>query len=149
MPFEPSIEVPRPTTRSAESSSGLNISLVVPQSWEDPFSLSTANLEDTTVALPVGYTANPSLASGLGTCTPLQFESETSSSLPGAGCPPESKIGAVEVETPVLSEKLTGSIYIATPFDNKFGSLLGLFIVVKDPRGGSSSNSPARSSRTP
>ncbi len=135
VPFEPSIEV-QPTTRSAESSSGLNISLVVPQSWEDPFSLSTANLEDTTVALPVGYTANPSLASGLGTCTPLQFESETSSSLPGAGCPPESKIGAVEVETPVLSEKLTGSIYIATPFDNKFGSLLGLYIVVKDPARG-------------
>ena len=36
----------------------------------------------------------------------------------------------------MLSEKLTGSIYIATPFDNKFGSLLGLYIVVKDPARG-------------
>ena len=135
VPFEPSIVV-QPTTNAAESPSGLNVSLLVPQSWEDPYSISTANLKDTVLALPVGYTANPSLASGLGTCTPQQFDSETSSSLPGAGCPEESKIGTVEVETPVLSEKLTGSIYIATPFDNKFDSLLGLYIVVKDPARG-------------
>jgi hypothetical protein len=135
VPFDPSIEV-APTTRSAESSSGLNISLVVPQTWENPSGITTANVKATTVALPVGYTANPSLASGLGTCTPGQFASETSSSLPGAGCPAESKIGVVSVETPVLDEKLTGNIYIATPFDNKFDSLLGLYIVVKDPQRG-------------
>ena len=63
VPFDPSIEV-QPTTRSAESPSGLNVSLVVPQTWENPYSIATANLKDTTVALPVGYTANPSLAVG-------------------------------------------------------------------------------------
>jgi hypothetical protein len=135
VPFDPSIEV-QPTTRSAESPSGLDISLVVPQTWEKPETISTSNLKDTTVALPVGYTANPSLASGLGTCSPHQFESETSSSPPGAGCPPEAKIGTVEVETPVLAEKLAGNIYVATPFDNKFDSLLALYIVVKDPARG-------------
>ena len=132
VPFNPSIAV-QPTTRFAESSSGLNISLLVPQTWEKPETLKTSNLKDTTVALPVGYTANPSLASGLGVCTVAQLESETSSSLPGSGCPAESKIGTVEVETPVLDEKLTGNIYIAKPFENKFDSLLGLYIVVKDP----------------
>jgi hypothetical protein len=133
VPFVPSIEV-APTTRSAESSSGLDVSLVVPQAWENPYSLSTANLKDSVVALPVGYTANPSLASGLGVCTVAQFESETSSSAFGAGCPPESKIGEVDVETPVLVEgHLKGNIYIAKPFDNPFGTLLGLYIVVKDP----------------
>ena len=30
-------------------------------------------------------------------------------------------------------EKLSGSIYIAKPFENPFDSLLGLYIVVKDP----------------
>ena len=65
VPFEPSIEV-QPTTRSAESPSGLDVSLVVPQSWENQFTISTANLKDTSVTLPEGYTANPSLASGLG-----------------------------------------------------------------------------------
>ncbi len=135
VPFDPSIEV-QPTTRSAESPSGLDISLLVPQTWESPSGIATANLKETTVALPAGYTANPSLASGLGTCTPQQFESETSSSAPGAGCPAESKIGVVNVETPILAEKLTGNIYVATPFDNKFDSLLGLYIVVKDPTKG-------------
>ena len=135
VPFAPSIDV-EPTTRSAESSSGLNISLEVPQTWENPYGIATSNLKDSTVALPVGYTANPSLASGLGTCTPQQFEAETSDSPPGAGCPPESKIGVVNVETPVLTENLAGNIYIATPFDNKFDSLLALYIVVKDPARG-------------
>ncbi len=135
VPFDPSIEV-QPTTRAAESPSGLNISLVVPQTWENPYTLATSDLKNTTLALPVGYTANPSLAAGLGVCSVAQFESETSSSAPGAGCPAESKIGTVEVETPVLAEKLTGNIYIATPFANKFGSLLGLYIVVKDPERG-------------
>jgi hypothetical protein len=136
VPFEPSIEV-APTTRSAESSSGLNVSLVVPQSWDNPESIASAHLKDSVVTLPVGYTANPSLASGLtNPCSSGQFESETSSSAPGAGCPAESKIGTVDVETPVLAEHLTGNIYIATPYENRFGSLLALYIVVKDPARG-------------
>ncbi len=109
LPFFPSLEV-TPTTRAAESSSGLNVSLVVPQTYEDPETLATSNLKANTVALPVGYTANPSLASGLGVCTPEQLEAETAAGLPGSGCPAESKIGSVEVETPLLAEKLTGAV---------------------------------------
>ena len=135
VPFNPSIEV-QPTTRSAESSSGLNVSLIVPQSWENPNSLSTADLKDSVVALPVGYTANPSLASGLGVCTQQGFEAETAFSAAGAGCPSESKIGTVAVETPVLAEELTGNIYVAKPYENPFGTLLALYIVVKDPARG-------------
>jgi hypothetical protein len=142
IPFDPSIEV-QPTTNTAESPSGLNVSLVVPQSWETPYSISTANLKDTSLTLPVGYTVNPSAGSGLGVCRPEQLAAETSSSLPGEGCPPESKIGTVDVETPVLAEKLSGAIYVAEPFNNPFGSpehpggsLLALYIVVKDPARG-------------
>jgi hypothetical protein len=135
VPFRPTIEV-QPTTRSAESPSGLDVSLDVPQTWEKPETLSTANLKDTVLTLPVGYTVNPSAGSGLGACTPAQLEIETYSSLSGEGCPAESKIGAVEVETPVLTEKLSGSIYIAKPFENPFDSLLALYIVVRDPARG-------------
>ncbi len=131
VPFEPSIVV-QPTTDTVESSSGLNVSLLVPQAWEDPQTISTANLKDTALTLPVGYTVNPSAGSGLGVCTPEQLAAETSAGLPGSGCPEESKIGSVEVETPVLAENLTGSIYVAKPFDNPSDSLLGLYIVVKD-----------------
>ena len=43
VPFAPSIVV-RPTTNTAESPSGLNISLVVPQSWENIDSVASSNL---------------------------------------------------------------------------------------------------------
>ena len=141
VPFEPSIEV-NPSTRSAESPTGMDVSLVVPQSWENPNSISTANLKDAKVTLPEGFTVNPSAGSGLGSCTPQQYESETAASLPGEGCPPESKLGSIEIETPLLAEKIPGAIYIATPYDNKpefgdaehpGGSLLALYVVAKDP----------------
>ncbi len=139
VPFEPSIEV-QPTTRSAESASGLNVSLLVPQTYDNPFSIATANLKDTKVTLPKGITINPSAGSGLGACNPAQYESETAESPVGAGCPPESKIGSIEIETPILAEKINGAVYVATPYDNPFpeaghpgGSLLALYIVAKDP----------------
>ncbi len=144
VPFEASIKA-QPSTLSAESPTGLEVSLVVPQSWENPFTISTSNLKDATVTLPEGMTANPSLAAGLGACTPQQYEAETSGSLPGAGCPAESKIGSIEIETPLLAEKIPGAIYIAKPYDNVSsfgdpehpgGSLLALYVVAKDPARG-------------
>ena len=141
LPFAPSLVV-QPTTSSAESPSGLNVTEEVPQSWEKAETLSTANLKDTKLTLPVGYTINPSAGSGLGVCTPQQLETETAEGLPGSGCPSESKIGTVSVETPVLTEKLGGAVYIAAPYDNRpefgtpehpGGSLLALYVVVKAP----------------
>jgi hypothetical protein len=119
--------------------------LLVPQTYEDPESLASSNLKTTVLTLPVGYTINPSAGSGLGTCSPAQFEAETAEGLPGSGCPAESKIGSVEVETPVLSERLSGEIYATTPYDNRpefgspahpGGSLLALYIILKDPARG-------------
>ncbi len=137
--FDPSIEV-QPSTVSAESPSGLSVSLIVPQTWEDPFGISTSNLKDAKVTLPQGFTINPSAGSGLGACSPSQYAAETPESPVGAGCPPESKIGSIEIETPLLTEKILGSVYVATPYDNPFseqghpsGSLLALYIVAKDP----------------
>ncbi len=144
VPFEPSIEA-QPSTRSADSPTGLEVGIVVPQTWENQFTIATANLKDARVTLPEGMTANPGLAEGLGACTPAQYASETSGSLPGEGCPAESKIGSIEIETPLLNEKIQGAIYIATPYDNipEFGdaehpggSLLALYIVAKDPARG-------------
>lgn len=133
VPFEPSIEM-QPSTTSTDSPSGLTANVIVPQAWENPVSLSTANLKDATVALPVGFTINPSAGAGLAACSEALFAAETSSSLPGQGCPAESKIGSVEIETPILDEKANGAVYVATPFHNPpFDSLLGLYIVAKIP----------------
>jgi hypothetical protein len=129
--FEPSIKA-APTTTAAESPTGLNFSIGIPQTWEQPGTIVTSNLKDTSVTLPEGLTANPSLAVGLGSCTPAQYESETAQSPIGAGCPPEAKIGSIEIETPLLAEKIPGAVYIATPYDNPFDSLLALYVVAKD-----------------
>jgi hypothetical protein len=130
-PFYPSFEA-QPTTTSAESPSGLNATLTVPQTWESPETLASSDLDDTRVTLPLGMTINPSAGSGLGSCTPQQLEKETPFSLPGEGCPPESKIGSIEIETPLIEEKITGAVYIATPYDNPFDSLLALYVVAKN-----------------
>lgn len=68
VPFAPSLVV-QPTTNSVESASGLNVTEEVPQSWEKAETVATANLKDTVLTLPVGYTINPSAGSGLG-CVP-------------------------------------------------------------------------------
>jgi hypothetical protein len=135
VPFEPSMRV-APTTSFAESPSGLNVTLQLPQDWEHPNSLATSHLKDTKVTLPVGYTINPGAGSGLGVCTLAQLEADTSLGMPGEGCPEESKIGTVSVETPVLAEKLEGAIYIAKPYEEPLGSLLQLYIVVRSPQRG-------------
>lgn len=130
VPFDPSMEV-RPTTSAAESPTGVNVTVSVPQTWEDPNLIATSDLKDATVSLPQGMTINPSAGSGLGACTLQQYESETATSLPGQGCPEDSKIGSVEIETPLLAEKVTGSVYVAKPFENPFGSLLSFYVVAR------------------
>jgi hypothetical protein len=139
VPFSPEIKTV-PTTNSAESPSGLGVSLEVPQTWDNPFSLSTANLKDAVVTLPQGYSLNPSAGSGLGVCTEAQLAEITSDSPPEVGCPAESKLGTVEVETPVLTERATpldgSAVYVAKPFENPFHSLLALYVVARIPSRG-------------
>jgi hypothetical protein len=83
------------------------------------------------VALPEGVTINPSVGSGLGVCTPSQYAAETPASLPGAGCPNEAKIGDFTVRTPLLSGVLEGSLFLAAPGNNPFGSTLAVYLVAK------------------
>ncbi len=88
------------------------------------------------VSLPEGMTINPSVAAGLGVCSPTDYEAETAASVPGAGCPNAAKIGEITVETPLFAAPITGSLFIAAPYDNPFGTLLALYLVAKDPARG-------------
>lgn len=83
------------------------------------------------VALPDGVSINPSVGAGLGVCSAAQYAAETPSSPFGAGCPPESKIGDFRVETPIISGPINGSIFLAAPRDNPFGSLIAVYLVAK------------------
>jgi hypothetical protein len=132
--FSPSITA-QPTSKAASSPSGLDFSLDVPnEGLKSAKEGATANsdIEKTVVTLPESFSANPSLAEGLTTCSEADLARETAKSEAGAGCPDASKIGTVEVETPLLDENVNGALYIATPYENPFGSLLALYIVIKN-----------------
>lgn len=88
-------------------------------------------------SLPEGLTINPSLGAGLGACGAAEWARETASSEPGAGCPNSSKIGEVSVDGALgLAEPLQGSIYLATPQANPFGTLLAVYMLARSARRG-------------
>jgi hypothetical protein len=97
----------------------------------DPAGRSPSAVRKAVVALPEGVTINPSVGAGLGVCAPAQFEAETASSPPGAGCPNESKIGDFSVTTPLFPGIVEGSLFLAAPYRNPFGSLIAVYLVAK------------------
>ena len=85
----------------------------------------------TVVTLPEGVTINPSLAEGIAVCSQAQYKAEQIDSAPGAGCPEASKIGSVVARTPLLEEPAEGSLYLAAPYENPFGTLSALYLVIR------------------
>ena len=135
--FSPEIDS-KPTARAASSPSGLDFSLRVPdEGISNPAEGASAgsDIEKTVVALPEGMTLNPSQAEGLEVCSEADLARETASSAPGQGCPEGSRIGTIEVETPLLEGKLLkGSLFVAEPYRNLAGdSLIAVYVVIKDP----------------
>jgi hypothetical protein len=85
------------------------------------------------VTLPVGLSVNPSSANGLNACTEAEVDLKGEDP---ANCPDASKLGTVEIETPLLDHPIPGSVYLAEPHANPFNSLLALYIAVDDPKSG-------------
>lgn len=136
--FEPDIAV-QPEPAEAASPIGLSVSINVPQTYDNPVGLATANLKDTTVTLPAGVALNPSAADGLAGCSEVQLGLHE----PGpAHCPDASKVGAVEITTPLLTHSLKGGVFLAQQGNlpgngsNPFGSLLAIYIAIEDPVSG-------------
>jgi hypothetical protein len=151
--FSPTLEA-RPATSAADSPTGLDVKLHIPQNNaplpiippanpNDPEELPTldyshsplaeAHLHKAVVTLPEGLVVNPSGANGLGACSSSQIDLHSEGP---AHCPDASKVGRVDVETPLLDHPLSGAVYVATPHDNPFDSLLAIYIVVEDPQTG-------------
>jgi hypothetical protein len=128
-----------PTATAATTSTGLQVEVEVPnEGLENPESIASSDIKAVRVALPAGMTINPSQAEGLGVCRPGQYESTELSFAPdpAKGCPSDSKIGTVLVRTPLLEEEIPGDVYVAAPYDNPFGSLLALYVVLEEPQRG-------------
>jgi hypothetical protein len=129
--FTPSISI-QPDTSVADSPTGLRVHLHVPQN-DEPTGLAEPDLKKAVVTLPQGITVNPAAADGLAACSPAQIDL----SGPGpATCPDASKIGSVEVDTPLIDHPLPGAVYVAQQGENPFGSLLAIYIAVDDPASG-------------
>jgi hypothetical protein len=145
VPFEPSVKA-TPTSGTAETPTGLKFTLQIPDDGiRDPKSIAQSTLKKAVVTLPEGMTLNPSAGEGLGSCTPADFKRETLAAQPGEGCPNESKLGTVRIDSPLLDQPVEGSMYIASPDDpatkapgaeNPFDSLLALYIVARAPERG-------------
>ncbi|MGE5527259.1 MAG: hypothetical protein ACM3Q9_01185 [Methanosarcina sp.] len=108
--FEPSLKV-KPDEQRTSSPSGVNFDVKSPQNL-DPEGLGTPPIRNVTVKLPQGMNLSPAAASGLTTCSDSELGLGTEAQ---PTCPNASKIGSVSVDTPVLSEPLSGSVYLRPP----------------------------------
>ena len=124
-----------PTSSSAESPTGLDLDLQIPQN-ESPTADATSDLRGAEIVLPEGMTVNPAAANGLGACAAAGIELAGAGQAGPASCPDPSRIGKVTIATPLLDHPLEGSIYLARQGENKYGSLLAIYLAVNDPRSG-------------
>jgi hypothetical protein len=131
--FEPSVTV-APDGQQASTPTGLSVAVHVPQEASlNPTGLAESAVKNTQVTLPAGVSVNPAGADGLSACS----ESRASLESPREQeCPESSKIGTVEIKTPLLPNPLTGAAYLAEQNANPFGTLIALYIVVYDPVSG-------------
>ncbi len=137
LPFEPEVSA-QPTTNQAAGASGLQFAIDVEDpGLTDPEGKAASQIKETVVRLPAGMTLNPSAAEGLGVCTPDQYEAEQLNTPFGQGCPAASKLGAVEVESELLKDTIfRGDVFLAEPYQNPFGSLLAIYITVREAQRG-------------
>lgn len=108
--FDPVLEVV-PSTLKAGAPSGYEVNLGVPQN-EEVEGLATSDVNDVEVMLPEGTVISPSGANGLVACSESQLDPKVEAE---GQCPRESKVASVTIKTPLLSEPLTGNLYIGQP----------------------------------
>ncbi|HEV7771757.1 MAG TPA: hypothetical protein VGO48_00560 [Conexibacter sp.] len=128
VPFEPGLSV-TPDSRSAGVPSGYAFELTLPQSSE-PAPVGQGDVRRAVVQLPEGVRVNPAAADGLAGCPPAQVGLR---SVGEASCPDGSRVGSVSIVTPLLDAPVTGSIYLASPGVNPFGTLLAVYLVARGP----------------
>jgi hypothetical protein len=131
----------QPDTTATDSPAGYTARVHVDnEGLTDLEGLSASHLRDITVTLPEGVTMNPAIGDGVQSCTmaqmglkslsPLAFDKE----LPR--CPLPSKLGTAEVVSPLLESPLHGSVYLASQYENPFGSDYAIYLAVESPEQG-------------
>jgi hypothetical protein len=121
--FDPSVTV-QPESAAADTPTGLSVDVHVPFQGATE-ELAGASLENLVVALPGGLSINPATAGGLTGCTSTQIALGQASK---PTCPDASKIGTLEVQTPILSKALKGFVYLAEPPGGLFEGTLTIYL---------------------
>lgn len=129
--FDPFLTI-EPTTEAARSPSGLDLEIrVEDEGLDNPDGVAQSRIRDLEFALPPGMKAAASLTEGE-SCSEAQLEEESPDADPGGGCPDASRVGTAEVESPVVTDPIAGSVYKATPFQNfAADSPAALYVVLK------------------
>jgi hypothetical protein len=128
----------QPIVHESDTPTGLSFELKVPQT-ENVGANATPALRNATVTLPEGLTLNPSAGDGLQTCSEAQIgwvgPGPASFNATVPECPEASKIGTLELETPLLpaGTKAKGDVYLASQNENPYGSVFAVYVVVDDP----------------
>jgi hypothetical protein len=126
VPFEPSITV-RPTSKAADSPTGLDVDLTMPQeALTNPDAIAQADVKDSVVTQPLGTRVNPAAADGLTGCSEAQVGLHDTEA---PTCPSSSRIGSVEIVTPLQENPLKGGIYQARQGENPSHSTLAFYTV--------------------
>ena len=144
MSFDPQLQVspeadpssPEASGVQADSPDGYALSVKVPNADTPWSALASPEIRNQTITLPAGVSLSPPAAYGLEGCPEtgpggIDFPRGTShpdeagegeaigpdglSHLSEGNCPPKSTLGTVEISTPLLSEPLTGNLYLAEP----------------------------------
>ncbi len=133
--FAPELKA-QPTTNVADTPSGLEFEMKLPQT-EETSTHATPALKTAVVTLPEGMTIDPSAGDGLAACSEAQIGwlggTPKNFSPAQPECPEASKIGSLELTTPLIPGTLTGAMYLANQNENPFGSVLAAYVVVDDP----------------
>jgi hypothetical protein len=134
LPFEPRVEA-KPTSDAATSPTGLGFDINFDdEGLANPEGTAQSQMMKAVVTLPEGFTTNPSVAEGLKACSEAEYEASTVEA--GTGCTEESKIGEVEIESPLVKPVVRGSLFVAKQKENPYGNLLTIYMVAKNPEVG-------------
>ncbi len=137
--FNPGLEV-SPDVTQADEPAGYTVDLRLPQAGNVAPLLGSPDLKSASVTLPEGVSISPSAADGLGACSDAQFALESTEP---SGCPAASQVATVTASTPILSEPVTGQVFLGAPLcgspvpcteeDARDGRMLRMFMQVGIP----------------
>ena len=129
VPFDASVTAGPASSVQAGQPLPFSFAVGLPQS-DDPDALGQADLQWADIGFPEGVGVSPAGTNGFAGCSPAQIGLDSTAD---PTCPAASRIGSATIATPLVEQPLTGSVYLATPIDNPFGSEVVFYLVAQGP----------------